>query len=415
MTTINGTSSSNTLIGTIDDDEIYPFEGDDVVAGGNGDDTYFYTSGDDVYSETSGEDKIVFNTWLQGLEWSGPLVIFYRNWDTKDNLQIKVYDPDNLVFITDQTPLISSRVYGIFDQSGILGTITIEDQLLGSTSSIEYLEDYSASSPVIDLSSIYMTTFGGESDDTIYGITTGTSVYDETIYAQGGDDTVYSGAGSDIVYGGEGADLLYGESGNDVLYGMEGSDYIFGGVGDDYIFGDYDGTEGYLGNDVIFGEAGDDWIEGGAGNDTIYGGDNNDVLLGGFGDDVIAGEAGNDSISGGAGNDVIIGGLGQDNLYGEGGSDIFAWNAPDLGVIDIVHDFSLAENDKIDISDLLSGYDPISDVITDFVQIVVNSDHSILSIDANGGGDDFTTIAYIYGDTGIGDEVEMLTNGNLMV
>ncbi|MGU5874603.1 large RTX adhesin AhLap, partial [Aeromonas hydrophila] len=128
------------------------------------------------------------------------------------------------------------------------------------------------------------------------------------------------------------ADVLIGGDGNDILFGQGGDDFLFGGAG----------------NDILFGGAGNDTLYGESGNDTLYGGSGNDTLYGGSGDD---------TLSGGLGNDILVGGLGNDILKGDGGADTFTWLQGDTAVgsvaKDYVVDFSKAEGDKLDLSDLL--------------------------------------------------------------
>ncbi|HEH9402181.1 TPA: type I secretion C-terminal target domain-containing protein [Aeromonas sobria] len=128
---------------------------------------------------------------------------------------------------------------------------------------------------------------------------------------------------ADVLIGGDGNDILFGQGGNDILDGGAGNDILFGGTGDD----------------ILLGGLGDDQLYGGSGNDTLYGG------------------AGNDTLSGGLGNDILVGGLGNDILKGDAGADIFTWQQGDTtaGAIakDYVVDFSRAEGDKLDLSDLL--------------------------------------------------------------
>ncbi|QWL78547.1 retention module-containing protein [Aeromonas hydrophila] len=128
------------------------------------------------------------------------------------------------------------------------------------------------------------------------------------------------------------ADVLIGGDGNDILFGQGGDDFLFGGAG----------------NDILFGGAGNDTLYGESGNDTLYGGSGNDTLYGGSGDD---------TLSGGLGNDILIGGLGNDILKGDGGADTFTWLQGDTAAgsvaKDYVVDFSKAEGDKLDLSDLL--------------------------------------------------------------
>ncbi|WDF95418.1 VCBS domain-containing protein [Aeromonas dhakensis] len=128
------------------------------------------------------------------------------------------------------------------------------------------------------------------------------------------------------------ADVLIGGDGNDILFGQGGDDFLFGGAG----------------NDILFGGAGNDTLYGESGNDTLYGGSGNDTLFGGSGDD---------TLSGGLGNDILVGGLGNDILKGDGGADTFTWLQGDTAAgsvaKDYVVDFSKAEGDKLDLSDLL--------------------------------------------------------------
>uniref|UniRef100_UPI003BA3087D VCBS domain-containing protein n=1 Tax=Aeromonas dhakensis TaxID=196024 RepID=UPI003BA3087D len=128
------------------------------------------------------------------------------------------------------------------------------------------------------------------------------------------------------------ADVLIGGDGNDILFGQGGDDFLFGGAG----------------NDILFGGAGNDTLYGESGNDTLYGGSGNDTLFGGIG---------NDTLSGGLGNDILVGGLGNDILKGDGGADTFTWLQGDTAAgsvaKDYVVDFSKAEGDKLDLSDLL--------------------------------------------------------------
>lgn len=126
--------------------------------------------------------------------------------------------------------------------------------------------------------------------------------------------------------------MLIGGEGNDILFGQGGDDFLFGGAGNDILFGG-------SGNDTLYGESGNDTLYGGSGNDTLYGG------------------AGNDTLSGGLGNDILVGGLGNDILKGDAGADTFTWQQGDTtgGTIakDYVVDFSRAEGDKLNMSNLL--------------------------------------------------------------
>lgn len=88
-----------------------------------------------------------------------------------------------------------------------------------------------------------------------------------------------------------------------------------------------------------------------SGNDTVTGTKYADVILGRAGNDVLKGGSGNDRLEGGAGNDKLVGGTGADVLYGGDGADTFIFQSIKDGV-DTIRDFSRAERDRIDLSDI---------------------------------------------------------------
>jgi len=58
--------------------------------------------------------------------------------------------------------------------------------------------------------------------------------------------------------------------------------------------------------------------------------------------------------------------------------------------------FQHRSSDKLDIRDLLSGYDYGADDISEWVQITDNGTDSTLSIDADGGANNFVAVAAIW-------------------
>nr|WP_045526115.1 retention module-containing protein [Aeromonas hydrophila] len=188
--------------------------------------------------------------------------------------------------------------------------------------------------------------------------------------------------GSDRIDGGAGDDILFGDAIH--FAGINGEGYAAikqyvagklsaGSVTDaqvhDYITdhaSEFDQSSnndkadvliGGDGNDILFGQGGDDFLFGGAGNDILFGGAGNDTLYGESGNDTLYGGSGDDTLSGGLGNDILVGGLGNDILKGDGGADTFTWLQGDTAAgsvaKDYVVDFSKAEGDKLDLSDLL--------------------------------------------------------------
>ena len=114
---------------------------------------------------------------------------------------------------------------------------------------------------------------------------------------------------------------------------------------------------------------------------------------------------------------VLNGQDGQDDLYGNSGVDHFLFEAASaFNDIDNIYNFSTAESDALDISDLLSGYNSGTDDITDFVQITTSGSDSILRVDTTGSASfgAGTQIATIVGVTGLTDEATLETNGNII-
>lgn len=301
------------------------------------------------------------------------------------------------------------------------------------------------------------TLYGGEGNDAVSG-GEGNDVLrgeggSDTLSGGNGNDTLYGGAGNDIFDGGAHNDILYGDDGGDILTGGSGADKLWGGAGNDYI-------EGGADNDLLYGDGGDDFLvggdgadqlyggdgfdrlEGGALSDRLYGGEGNDLIRGGDGDDLVYGDGGDDEMHGdagidtmygGTGNDFVDGGLGNDKLYGDAGddvlyggggidklwggagSDVFLFMADTVfkGIVTI-NDYNKTQ-DRIDLSNLLQGYDPVTSAITDWVQITTKGKDSILKVDIDGGGNNFVQVGLILGNTALTDEQKLVHDGQLLV
>lgn len=263
---------------------------------------------------------------------------------------------------------------------------------------------------------------GGQDGGTINGTSraetlTGTAG-DDIIRGNGGYDKLYGGAGNDQIHGGSSSDKVWGDDGNDTIYGYGGYDYLYGGAGNDTLYGGdyYDKLYGDAGNDTLYSDAGNDYLYGGTGNDTMYGGDGADKLYGNEGDDVLHGGAGNDYLYGDAGNDVLIAGSGTDYLYGGAGADTFAFDAVDSKV-DYIKDFTLtgASADKLNITDILSGYDGTDD-INSFVKIsYASSSRMDVMVNQDGAGTDWVKVAIIYGSNFTGTTVDDLVQSGQLI
>lgn len=303
----------------------------------------------------------------------------------------------------------------------------------------------------------------------VYGDTLTGSTAANTIDGGNGDDTIEGGAGNDTLTGGSGTDTVsYSSAGSAITFNLattSGQNTV--GAGTDTVSA-FENLRGSAFNDTLTGNSSNNTIEGGAGNDTINGSGGTDTLsyanagsgitvnlstatgqnTVGAGTDTISsmenligsahndtltvtssantiqGGAGADTISAGGGADFLYGGAGADTLTGSTGGDAFIFEAATaLGASDTITDFSTAQVDKLDVSDILSAYDPLTHAISDFVRITDNGTHSFLSVDADGGGNSFTQIAQLSSVTNISagataTEIElqaMITAGTLVV
>lgn len=120
--------------------------------------------------------------------------------------------------------------------------------------------------------------------------------------------------------------------------------------------------------------------------DMIYGNDANNTLEGGDGADRIVGGAGNDTIIGDSDRDATTGGAGADTFVFRTVDDFDMGLGAQYG--DKINDFSQAEGDRVDLSELgdltfigtagftASGVDEVRNLFgnSSSVQIDVNSD-----------------------------------------
>lgn len=205
-----------------------------------------------------------------------------------------------------------------------------------------------------------------------------------------GDDVIDGGAGTDIIFG----DVLF----TDDLAFMQGLSVNHGSgwevferleAGESTIDPSWsrDDTIAYIRDHAVeLGQESHDTD----GHGRLGG---NDIIHGGAGDDLIFGQEGHDIISGDAGHDVI---------YGGSGADTFVFNSVSEGVDDIM-DFNTAEGDVIDVSSILSGFDPLTDDIHNYVIATETGGNTVISVDVTGtagiGGS--VDIAVLNGVTGL--------------
>ncbi|WP_156382006.1 MULTISPECIES: calcium-binding protein [unclassified Aureimonas] len=155
---------------------------------------------------------------------------------------------------------------------------------------------------------------------------------DNSLSGGSGDDYLYAGAGNDVLDGGSGVDEMQGGAGDDIFivdntgdkiveWSDEGVDLVRSNVA--FTLGNnienltligansINGTGNELNNDIR-GNTGSNTLNGGAGDDVLTDDAGNDSLFGGLGADIISGGAGNDYLDGGVGVDKLTGGIGND-------------------------------------------------------------------------------------------------------
>jgi Ca2+-binding RTX toxin-like protein len=211
---------------------------------------------------------------------------------------------------------------------------------------------------------------------------------------------------------------LEGLAGDDYLDGSGGADVMLGGPGNDGYFVDNRG-------DLVIELAGE-------GIDTVESiidftlpehVENLVLLLGattGIGNDQanrITGNDGKNSLSGGAGNDVLIGGGGRDRLEGGPGADRFVWQEAADGA-DRILDFSPAEGDRLDFRGILSGYEPGTLPVGDFVRLTGGKKGATVAIDIDGsdGPAKFQAFAVLAGfDAGSTSVEALVADGSILI
>jgi len=317
---IEGTNSSDTLIGAAGNDTFVLGKGSDVLSGAAGDDVFQFTAitsgsktydggeGHDIILGTSADDTIKIRSLtnieaIDGGEGYNKIQLSYSSSDILDASNITLTNIDELS--------------GHGDRSTIIGSVG-DDYIVGGTGN-DNLQ-------------------GGAGNDTFS--VTGTT------------------HGTDHFNGGAGYDMIVGSAGNDTIgiRSLTGIEAIDGGDGYDILTMRHSSTnvldvsnvaltsiEELNGNGdhiTIIGTAGDDYIVGGTGDDNLQGGAGDDTFTvtgTGHGSDHFNGGDGHDTIVGSAGDDTIgIRSLtGIEAIDGDDGYDILTMRYSSIDVLDV--------------------------------------------------------------------------------
>lgn len=313
--TLNGGDGSDTLYGNDGNDILNPGTGGNFAYGGAGDDIYYFTGDDDYYYDNA---------------WGTDEIRLPNGFDSGDVILGATADNDMLITING------------------LGTIQIESQFVAAYA-IETLRFY-------DNSTLSLTSFsallinGTTGNDTMSWGSLSAAL---TVNGLAGADTITTGSGVDVIDGGDGNDTQQGRSGNDTYIASAGYDVIYeegymnsGDIiyvpaaydADDitfYRFGAYGDNDLYiviagLGQvriddqfyntnygveDIVF-ENSDPSIDLQSITIQTFGTDGNDYVYG-----VPYNGSNADIIDGRAGNDMLAGGTGNDTYIVSAGND----------------------------------------------------------------------------------------------
>lgn len=419
---IYGTSSGDVIDGQGGSDTLYGFGGNDTIIGGAGLDIMYGGTGNDTYVFAPGFGAATSYPYL------ADQIVEYRS-EGSDTIHIGggLDAGDIKMWIDGNFDLHILFNASADDELVVLGDLNwfatgadiperIEQITFDDLSSL----DLTAGLVMTDTDDAH-TMYGSENGDTLDGA--GGADY---INGFAGNDTLIGGAGNDGLAGGAGNDVLHGDGGTDYLTGGDGNDLLDGGSGADYMNGG-DGNDSYVVDDV--GDVVDDWYGNNAIQSSVsytlpYGvvsltltGSGNINATGGGENDLLVGNSGNNSLNGNAGNDTLDGGAGADTLTGDYGADKFVFKAASAyGAVDTITDFTTGQNDKLDLRDLLTSYDPGTDVITNWVRISDSGSDSTVEVDRDGAGSTYgwTQIATLTGVTGLTDEAALVTSGHLL-
>ncbi len=396
--TIQGGSNDSRLFGGSGSDRLYDYRGgNDYLQGGSGNDhldagdnndTLYGGDGADTLIGGAGTDKFIFRQGDMGVDRVYMSVAEGDKLDVSDLLS--GFDPstDSIHdFIQLTSGGFSTHVF--VDTDGQGSGNAAEIALLYGTSGVS-IED------VIELSSGSGTPGptpnpdnGGDIDNTLQTLV-------QNADYEGADAVLSSLSAQEI--GSLTSETLSALLNADIRLMTESSDYL-------YNAGSYHSVHALGGNDTILGGSSHSRLFGGSGNDGLYdyrGG--NDYLHGG---------AGIDYLDAGDGNDTLYGGDGSDTLIGGAGVDTFIFRQGDNGIDKIY--LNIAGGDKLDVSDLLSDYNPAQNSVSDFVQLESDGFSTSVFVDADGNGvGNATEIAVLVGVTGLNSADALEASGNLI-
>jgi len=140
---------------------------------------------------------------------------------------------------------------------------------------------------------------------------------------------------------------------------------------------------------------------------------NYDSLYGIAGNNIMTGDSGTTGFYGGSGNELMVAGSGTNNMtMGSGADEVKVESASSTTS---VSGFSTSSGDTLNIEDTISGYDPLADALSNFVQKTESSGNTVISVDPTGSGTFSAPLVTLSGVTGLDDVATLVAHGVLIV
>jgi Ca2+-binding RTX toxin-like protein len=380
---LTGSAFNDTLTGNASANVLNGGAGADVMSGGTGNDSYVVDQAGDAISEVAGQGE--------------DTVIAKASYALGAGVSVETMTTVNGSATTAINLIGNELAQSLYGNAGdnILTGMGGADYLVGGAGNDKYYVDQSD----------FISELVGGGDDWIF-------VPGTYILREGSEIETLVAVNQDSL---DPVNLTGNEFGQS-LYGSQGVNSLNGGAGNDYLVG-------LGGNDFLLGGAGNDNMAGGQGNDIYYVQDSGDQLFenAGEGDDIAvcfasfalgAGQSvetlsanessgainltGNDlgqSLYGNSAANVLTSGGGADYMVGGAGNDTFVFtNAPGVATVG-----DYGAGDVVDIAQFLSVAGGTNVVGGGYVRIV----GAQLQVDANGGGDSWTTVGNISGSSAV--------------
>jgi Ca2+-binding RTX toxin-like protein len=386
---IQGTGSfGDTLTGSAGDNILRGYGGDDTLFGRAGNDILNGGDGADLLQGGTGADTLIGGAGIDTIDYNGPAGVTLN----LTTLAVSGGEAQGDVIAADienvqgtnlddaLTGAATDNALSGFDGNDTLSGLDGADKLNGGAGNdvlrggvgADALDGsagtdtamYSEGSIGVTVDLLAGTGLGGNAQgDTLADI--------ENVYGSHGNDAItgndasnglVGSDGNDTLSGGSGVDTLLGDTGNDVLRGGAGADILQGGDGIDIAM--YSESAVGITVNLALGTG----LGGNAQGDTlaaiegVYGGSAGDTLVGDAGVNTLVGNAGDDVLQGAGGRDILAGGAGADRFVYAATADSAVGNAAD-----VISDFSHAQADRIDLSQIDANAGLVGDQAFSFI------------------------------------------------